>query len=123
MNTITTQSSAFASPLEKEMEIYDVAVIGGGLAGLALAIQLAKENFKVIIIEKETYPFHKVCGEYISFECWNFLESLGYPLSDMDLPQIKQLLVSSPSGNTVEHALPLGGFGISRYKIDAELAK
>ena len=105
------------------MEIYDVAIIGGGLAGLSLAIQLAKENYKVIVLEKETYPFHKVCGEYISLESWNFLEHLGYPLSDMELPIIKNLTVSSPNGNTIHHSLPLGGFGISRYKIDAELAQ
>ena len=123
MYSLATQTASAADPVEMEATVYDAAIIGGGLAGLALAIQLAKENFKVIVIEKETYPFHKVCGEYISFECWNFLESLGYPLSDMDLPQIKQLLVSSPNGNTIEHTLPLGGFGISRYKIDAELAK
>jgi flavin-dependent dehydrogenase len=103
--------------------IYDTAIIGGGLAGLALAIQLAKENFRVIVIEKEVYPFHRVCGEYISFESWNFLESIGYPLSDMDLPVIRNLLVSAPNGNTITHALTLGGFGVSRYKIDAELAE
>jgi flavin-dependent dehydrogenase len=103
--------------------IFDTAIIGGGLAGLALAILLAKENFRVIVFEKEVYPFHRVCGEYISFESWNFLESIGYPLSDMDLPVIKQLLVSAPNGNTLSRSLPLGGFGISRYKIDAELAE
>src|ERR1700712_912574 len=123
MNSIATQTSSFATPLEQEGIIYDAAVIGGGLAGLSLAIQLAKENFRVIVIEKEVYPFHRVCGEYISFESWNFLEGLGYPLSDMDLPVIKNLLVSAPNGNTVSHALTLGGFGISRYKIDAELAQ
>lgn len=120
--TIASHTEPFAAPAEMEAEIYDTAIIGGGLAGLALAIQLAKENFRVVVIEKEIYPFHRVCGEYISFECWNFLESLGYPLSDMDLPAIKQLLVSSPNGNTLSHSLPLGGFGISRYKIDSELA-
>jgi len=120
--TIASHTEPFAAPAEMEAAIYDTAIIGGGLAGLALAIQLARENFRVIVIEKEVYPFHRVCGEYISFECWNFLESLGYPLSDMDLPAIKQLLVSSPNGNTLSHSLPLGGFGISRYKIDSELA-
>jgi flavin-dependent dehydrogenase len=123
MYSIASQTASATVPVEMEATLYDAAIIGGGLAGLALSIQLAKENFRVIVIEKESYPFHRVCGEYISFECWNFLESLGYPLSDMDLPQIKQLLVSSPNGNTMQHALPLGGFGISRYKIDAELAK
>jgi menaquinone-9 beta-reductase len=105
-----------------EIEIYDVAIVGGGLAGLALSIQLAKENYKVVLLEKETYPFHRVCGEYISLESWNFLEQLGYPLSDMDLPIIKELLISAPNGNFIEQTLPLGGVGISRYKIDYELS-
>ena len=123
MYSFANQTASLADPLALEAPVYDAAIIGGGLAGLALAIQLAKENFRVVVFEKEKYPFHRVCGEYISFECWNLLESLGYPLSDMDLPVIKQLQVSSPNGNTLEHALPLGGFGISRYKIDAELAQ
>lgn len=101
---------------------YDVAIAGGGLAGLALSIQLAKAGYAVIVFEKERYPFHKVCGEYISLESWNFLEELGLPLSDWNLPIIRRLLVSAPGGESIEQELPLGGFGISRYKIDAALA-
>lgn len=101
---------------------YDVAIIGGGLAGLCLSIQLARSGYDVVLFEKETYPFHKVCGEYVSFECWNFLEELGVPLSDWHLPHISQLMLSSPSGATIRHKLDLGGFGISRYKLDAYLA-
>jgi menaquinone-9 beta-reductase len=102
---------------------YDVAVIGGGLAGLALSIQSAKAGYKTILFEKENYPFHKVCGEYISFESWNFLESLGLPLNEMRLPVIKNLLVTAPNGKKIEQFLPLGGFGISRYKLDSMLAE
>lgn len=101
---------------------YDIAIIGGGLAGLALAIQSAKQGYAVVLFEKEKYPYHKVCGEYISLESWNFLESLGIPLSKLNLPVIKQLEVSSPNGNIFKHELPLGGFGISRYKLDEMLA-
>ena len=101
---------------------YDVAIIGGGLAGLCLSIQLSKAGYRAIVFEKEKYPFHKVCGEYISFESWNFLEEMGIPLSDWNLPIIKRLLVTSPGGNSIEQDLPLGGFGISRYKLDAALA-
>src|SRR5688572_30316833 len=101
---------------------YDIAIIGGGLAGLALAIQSAKQGYAVVLFEKEKYPYHKVCGEYISMESWNFLESLGVPLSQLNLPIIKQLEVSSPQGNIFQHELPLGGFGISRYKLDEMLA-
>ena len=102
---------------------YDVTVIGGGLAGLALTIQLARKGYTVALFEKEQYPFHKVCGEYISMESWGFIESLGLPLSEMNLPQIKKLLVTSPNGTTLQHDLAMGGFGISRYTIDNELKK
>ena len=102
--------------------MYDVIIAGGGLAGLAVSIQLGKAGYRVALFEKETYPFHKVCGEYISLESWNFLEELGLPLSDWNLPVIRSLLLSAPDGRSLERELPLGGFGISRYKIDAALA-
>jgi len=101
---------------------FDVAIAGGGLAGLALSIQLAKAGYKCALFEKETYPFHKVCGEYISLESWNFLQELGLPLSDWSLPVIRRVQVSAPDGEFIEQELPLGGFGISRYKIDGALA-
>ena len=105
-----------------ENKLYDVAIVGGGLAGLALSIQSARAGYKTIVFEKEKYPFHKVCGEYISFESWNFLEDLGVPLSQMNLPLIRRLLVTAPNGKELEQDLPLGGFGLSRYTLDAMLA-
>ncbi len=104
-----------------EQKKYDTCIIGGGLAGLALSIQLAKSGYAVALLEKEQYPFHKVCGEYISLESWSFLEELGLPLSDLQLPIINNLIVSSPNGNQLQQQLPLGGFGFSRYKLDAAL--
>lgn len=103
--------------------IYDVAIIGGGLAGLSLAIQCACNNNSVILFEKETYPYHKVCGEYISLESKPFLESLGIPLSNLNLPIIDKLKLSDARGNCYSYPLPLGGFGISRYVLDEMLYK
>ncbi len=102
---------------------YDIAIIGGGLAGLSLAIQAASKGYKTILFEKETYPFHKVCGEYISFESKPFLESLGLPLNTMELPSIKQLQLSDCNGHLYQFGLPLGGFGISRFSLDDQLYK
>ena len=101
---------------------YDLAVVGGGLAGLALSIQIAKAGYKVILFEKEKYPFHRVCGEYISLESWDFLESLGVDLRSLNISYIKKLQVSDVNGNSFEQEFPLGGFGISRYKLDHVLA-
>ncbi len=101
---------------------YDVAIIGAGLAGLSLSIQLSRKGYSVILFEKEKFPFHKVCGEYISLESWDFLKSLGLPLEELNLPIIKSLMLTSPNGKTLQTELPLGGFGISRYFLDAALA-
>jgi len=100
---------------------FDVSIVGGGLGGLSLAIQLGKQGYKVALFEKEQYPFHKVCGEYISMESWDFIESLGLPLSQMNVPHIKTLVVTAPNGWKLTASLPLGGFGISRFTLDAAL--
>jgi len=105
---------------------FDVAIVGGGLAGLSLSIQLAKNGHRIVLFEKEQYPFHKVCGEYVSLESWNFLVSLGLELEKINPPVISTLQVSAVNGKISEHKLPLGGFGISRYKLDyclVELAR
>ncbi len=109
--------------MSNEKQTYHVAIIGGGLAGLALSIQSAKADYKTILFEKEKYPYHKVCGEYISLESWDFLKRLGLPLDQMQLPIIQQLNVSAPDGTLFQQQLPLGGFGISRYTLDNALAK
>ena len=101
---------------------YDVAIIGGGLAGLSLSILLARKGYRICLFEKESYPFHKVCGEYISMESWDFLVGLGLPLAEWELPKIQQLIVTAPNGESITEVLPLGGFGISRFKLDAALA-
>ncbi|MDP2189007.1 MAG: NAD(P)/FAD-dependent oxidoreductase [Sphingobacteriaceae bacterium] len=97
-----------------------LAIIGGGLAGLSLAILEAKAGQQVLLFEKKSYPAHKVCGEYISLESWRFLEALGVPLVQWDLPILKRLQLSSPA-KMIDLELDLGGFGVSRYKLEAEM--
>ncbi|MFZ4797694.1 MAG: NAD(P)/FAD-dependent oxidoreductase [Bacteroidia bacterium] len=104
------------------MQEFDCIIIGGGLGGLTLSIQLAKKGFKIALLEKETYPFHKVCGEYIAMESWNYLISCGVKLPDLNLPRLEKLKISAPNGNYITHQLNPGGFGISRYKLDHLLA-
>ena len=102
---------------------FDVLIIGGGLAGLTNAIHLSKENVKVLLIEKNNYPKHKVCGEYISNEVLPYLFSLDIDPFKFGAQKITRFLLSTPKSKSIEAKLPLGGFGISRYTLDAALAK
>lgn len=101
--------------------MYDIIIIGGGLAGLVSSIQLSRSGKSVLLIEKKKYPFHRVCGEYISNETRPFLEAIGLDFNKLGVKEISKFQFTSPSGRVLETALDLGGFGISRYKIDEEL--
>lgn len=95
-----------------------VIVIGGGLAGLTAAIQMARCGVNCTVVEKKTYPFHRVCGEYISNEVVPFLESAGLLPSQFAPPQINRFQLSSVRGKSSVLPLDVGGFGISRYTFD-----
>jgi flavin-dependent dehydrogenase len=105
------------------MDRYDIGIIGAGIAGSCLAILLADAGKKVVVFEKETLPSHKVCGEFISLESYGFFKSLGLPLDDWNLPIIQDLQLTSQKGGKLNSKLKIGGFGLSRYKLDYELAE
>ncbi len=98
-------------------------IIGGGLAGLVTALQLSSQDVEVTLVERKSYPFHKVCGEYISNEVLPFLKSLGVDIAALAPAQIDHFMLSSPSGRTLMAPLDLGGFGVSRYQLDYYLYK
>lgn len=103
--------------------MYDIAIIGGGLAGLINAILLNREGLSVILIEKKNYPFHRVCGEYVSNEVRPFLQRNGLFPYEYNLPNIKNLSLTAVNGRKSDLHLDLGGFGISRYSFDAYLVR
>mgnify|MGYP003945707733 CR=1 FL=1 len=96
----------------------DIIIAGGGLAGLTAAIHLSKAGFKVTVFEKNPYPHHKVCGEYISNEVVPYLRELGVYPATLHPTQINKFQFSSTSGKLISATLPLGGFGLSRYAFD-----
>lgn len=96
----------------------DIVIIGGGLAGLAAGIHLSRAKLSVTIIEKSSYPKHKVCGEYISNEILPYLEWLGIDVSELHPAKIDMFQLTTLSGNSINANLSLGGFGVSRYVLD-----
>ncbi|HUX83990.1 MAG TPA: NAD(P)/FAD-dependent oxidoreductase [Chitinophagaceae bacterium] len=103
--------------------ILDCAIAGGGIAGLSLAIRLSEMGYRTVVAERNQYPFHKVCGEYVSMESLSFLESIGFPFQAIQPAQVSRFLLTHPSGKQLRTSLPLGGFGISRYRFDQELSR
>jgi flavin-dependent dehydrogenase len=101
----------------------DIIIIGGGLAGLVSAIHLSKAGLAVTLIEKNEYPKHKVCGEYVSNEVLPYLQHLGADPLTTGAKKINRFLLSTTRGKTIETTLPLGGFGVSRYTLDDFLSQ
>lgn len=93
-------------------------IVGGGLAGLVSGIQLARAGIPCLLIEKKSYPHHRVCGEYVSNEAVPFLKRLGLYPDEFSPPQINRFQLSSVTGRHATIPLDMGGFGISRFTFD-----
>lgn len=80
-----------------------IAIVGAGPAGASLAIRLAKENFEVVLIEREKFPRQKLCGEFISPECLEHFRQLGV-LDEMlsaGGARITETVFYAPNGKSV----------------------
>ncbi len=98
----------------------EIIIIGGGLSGLISALELSRAGFSVTLFEKKTYPFHRVCGEYISNEVLPYLQREKL-LPEIPISKINQFEFTSIKGTQFTLPLDLGGFGISRYQLDHHL--
>ncbi|MCR9141113.1 MAG: FAD-dependent monooxygenase [bacterium] len=60
---------------------YQAVIVGGGPAGLAAGIVLARSGISTLLLERRTLPYAKVCGEGLMPVGLRALESLGVDLS------------------------------------------
>jgi geranylgeranyl reductase family protein len=60
---------------------YDIIIIGAGPAGCSLALHLANTNFKIALIDKDTFPRRKVCGGALSERAINQLKAFPKELN------------------------------------------
>jgi len=98
----------------------EVLVIGGGPAGAAAAILLARAGREVILLERERGPHDKVCGEFISHEAATYLGDLGVDLTGLGAVAITGARLAGRRGQT-RIALPFSAFSLSRRRLDEAL--
>lgn len=79
---------------------------------------MERSGHSVLVCEKQQYPHHKVCGEYVSAEVVPYLKKLGVSLNAANTVSIDTLQLSTVSGKSIKGGLPLGGRGISRFALD-----
>jgi menaquinone-9 beta-reductase len=71
------------------MQIFDVAIVGGGPAGSSCAAFCALAGLRTLVLERERFPREKVCGDCLNPSCWPVLERLGLTQRVWDLPHSK----------------------------------
>jgi flavin-dependent dehydrogenase len=98
----------------------DVLVVGGGLAGGAAAILLARAGRAVHILERHPGPADKICGEFLSIEAQEHLAMLGIDLAAMGALPISHIRVVA-NGRTIESRLPFVARSLSRRVLDEAL--
>jgi geranylgeranyl reductase family protein len=110
------------------MQAFDVAIVGGGPAGSVCAAFCARAGLRTVVLERETFPREKVCGDCLNPSCWPVLERLelaerlrDLPHSQLDSVQFiaiggRNLIVDFPSANDCE-------LSVKRSLFDALLLK
>ncbi len=100
----------------------DVVIIGGGPAGTAAAIVLARGGAQVMLVERERVPTHKVCGEFLSGEALLYLRRLGMDPSRLGGVPLNTIRLTGMGGVT-ERRLPFAAMSLTRLCLDAELLR
>ena len=105
-------------------ERHDVAIAGGGLAGGSLALRLARAGLRVVLLDASAFPREKLCGEFLSPECWGVLRRLGldHAVREAGYEAIGRMRLTTPSGRVLEASIPGAetqpGIGMSRGVLD-----
>jgi menaquinone-9 beta-reductase len=99
---------------------YDLIVAGAGPAGSACAITAARTGARVLLLEKDSFPRHKVCGEFVSPESLRLLDSLLRDEVFQTMPQITSARIFFDR-RTFDVAISSPARSISRYELDTQL--
>jgi flavin-dependent dehydrogenase len=98
----------------------EVLILGGGVAGCAASIALARKGRSVTLIEREATPRHKVCGEFLSGEALEDLHALGIDVASLGAVPINYVRLAA-ARRASQAPLPFPAASLTRKALDTAL--
>jgi len=98
----------------------EVLILGGGVAGCAASIALARKGRSVTMIEREPAPRHKVCGEFLSGEALEDLHALGIDVASLGAVPINYIRLAA-ARRAATAPLPFPAKSLTRKALDTAL--
>ncbi len=97
-------------------------IIGGGPAGLAAALLLARAGKPHLLIERQRETGDALCGGFLSWRTLAMLERLGIPADVLNRDTIQQVSLHH-GGHRAVARLPRQGLAVSRRRLDTVLTR
>lgn len=98
----------------------ETVILGGGLAGGAAALLLARQGETVRLLERDAEARDKICGEFLSIEAQRDLARLGLDVEALGAVPIDRVRLAA-GRQMAEARLPFLARGISRKLLDEAL--
>ncbi len=95
----------------------ELAIAGGGPAGAALACLASRAGRETVLVERETGPRDKVCGDFLSGEAALYLRALGVGPEDVGAVPIRRLRLAA-AHRIAEVRLPFEAWSLRRRILD-----
>jgi len=99
---------------------FDAIAIGGGLAGAAFAVELARSGARVLVLERSRKATLKVCGDFLSGEALDLLAYLGLDAGSLGASPVDRLTLAT-GRHAANAGLPFPAAGLSRLLLDETL--